>query len=322
MPHFKNLLANLHYLNHPLLSGLGALCVLSMGIFILSKNRKSKVYIVFFWMTLVISLWFFGNALSMFYFNNFELALFWFKFGYTGVPFISVAYYHFYLVQFRDKKKVLYLLYTICILEVLYLWFLNDIKTGAYVLPNVGVIWRGMPPFSYFLLFSMVKYIAITGVTAISFLKEYKKENMFLKKKQLKFLTIVFSIAIMGGIEWLVSFDIPIHIGWLVIPLFVGSIAHAIIRYRLMDIKIVFSRTLAIALMLGGLVIFHTLFMYLFCLIIGCSLIGYYPASIFSFIIIGYLVFGTPLRKKVHFWTNGIILKGKYDYQEILKEAA
>ena len=243
MQDLNDLLSSVHYLNHPLLSGLSALLILLMGIFVLSRDRKSELYRTFFWITLVMSIWFFGNALSMFYFNNFEYAFFWFKFGYTTVPLLSISYYHFYLAYFKKEKRILYSLYIIGILEIIYLWlFSGDHKTADYVLPNVGVIWRTMSPIFYFLLFGMVKYIILSTVTTVSFLNKYRKETALLKKQELKYLTAVFFVTIFGTIEWLVIFGIPLHIAWPVLPVLVGLIAYAILKYQLMNIKIIIKK--------------------------------------------------------------------------------
>lgn len=313
----KDLLARLHYLNHSYLSGLCTLITLALGFLVLSKNRKSELYRVFFWMMLAISTWFLGNALSMFYVNKFGLAFFYLRFGYTGAILISVSYYHFYLTYSNKKKIILYFLYAICILEIIYLWLLDDWKIGSYVLPNVGVVWQGMPRFSYFLIFGMLKYAVISTVTAFSFLGQYKNETVALKRQQLKYLTITFFMAIIGIIEWLVAFDIPLHIGWITIPFFVAPLAYAIIRYRLMDIQVVFSRTFAIVMLGISVLALHlitTKFLY--------PLMGYYSAGAISLAFIGYIILGTPLSKKLFSWANSIVLKDKYNYQEILKEAS
>lgn len=254
MEFLNNFLASVHYLNHPLLSGLSALSILLVGIFVLTKNSKSGLYRAFFGMTFILSVWFFGNALSMFYFDNFERVIFWFKFGYTSVSFLAVSYYIFYLAYFKKKNKIIYPLYIICLLEIFYLWFLGDIRSGAYFLPNVGMVWQGMSAFSYFLIFGMVKYIIVSAITFISFLGEYKKE-IGLQKKQVKWLIIAFFVLILGSIEWLVVFNIPLHIAWVLIPAFIGIIAYAILKYQLMNINIivkkVFFYSLSIALISG-----------------------------------------------------------------------
>ena len=46
--YFENTLISFHYFNHPLLSCLSALVILLIGVFVLSKDRQSKLYRTFF----------------------------------------------------------------------------------------------------------------------------------------------------------------------------------------------------------------------------------------------------------------------------------
>lgn len=244
MAELNNILASLHYLNHPILSGISALSCFLIGVFVLSKDYKSNLYRLFFLMTFSLGAWFLGNALSMLYYNNFNRAFFWFKFGYTMVPFIAVSYYHFYLTQVKKKNKIIFFLYLICALEVFYLWFSEKIGIGIHVLPNVGLVWQINSPFFYFGLFGMVKYIILTTITAVSFFRSYKTEEDILKKKQFKLLSILFFVIIFGALEWLVIFNMPLHPAWMVIPFFVALVAYAMFRYQLFNIKVLAKKAL------------------------------------------------------------------------------
>ena len=257
MQYLNNFLASVHYLNHPYLSGLSALLLLLLGVFVFSRDRKNELYRVFLWLNFTITIWFFGNVLSMVNFNNIDAAIFWFRFGYIGAIFISATYYHFYLSFFRKKKTILYFVYASAVLEIIYLWFSEDIRMFAYALPNVGVVWQGISIFSYFLIFGMAKYIIISISVAVMFLREYKQETILSSQIQLKWLSIIFFILFLGATEWLVMFNIQLHIAWLVIPLFTGSIAYAILKHQLMDIKVVvkkaFFYSIGIALVSGAI---------------------------------------------------------------------
>lgn len=242
MQYLNNFLASVHYLNHPYLSGLSTLLLLLMGIFVFIKDRKNELYRVFLWLNFTIAVWFFGNVLSMVNFNNIDTAFFWFRFGYTGAIFISATYYHFYLSFFRKKKTILYFVYSFAVLEIIYLWFYDGMKMFAYALPNVGIVWQEMSFYSYFLIFGMAKYIIISISVAVMFLRKSRQETIPSKKIQLKWLSIIFFIFFWGATEWLVIFNIRLHIAWLVIPFFTASIAYSILKYQLMDIKLVVKR--------------------------------------------------------------------------------
>lgn len=260
MVSINNFLASVHYLNHPVLSGISALSCFLIGIFVLSRDYKSNLYKSFSIMTFSLAVWFSGNALSMLYYNNFNRAFFWFKFGYTTVPFVAVSFYHFYLAQTKKKSKIIFFLYLICALEVFYLWFSGKIGIGIiHTLPNVGLVWQINSPFFYFGLFGMVKYIILATITAISFFRSYKTEEDVFKKKQFKLLSILFFVIIFGALEWLVIFNVPLHIAWAVIPFFVSLVAYAMFRYQLFDIKVLAKKALLYSIgiaLANGIIIF------------------------------------------------------------------
>ena len=252
-----NFLESVHHLNHPLLSGLSALVILLLGFFVLSKEKKTELFRVFFFMMITISLWFACNAFSMYYFNNFEKAILWYKIGYIGPIFMAVVYYHFYLAYSKKRKIILYLLYFIALIEAYYLWFSGYVGIDAYFIENVGIVYRKISEGAYFKIFGMIKYVLFTLITAISFLKLYKKEIEPLKKQQLKYLTIAFFTLTMGAIEWVSAFNIPLHLAWILSPIFVALIAYAILKYQLMDIKVVLKKaffySIGIALISGAI---------------------------------------------------------------------
>lgn len=251
MQSLKDFLASVHYLNHPIISGLGTLALLVMGIFVLTRNPKSELYRIFFLLMSVIAVWFGGNTLCMLYYRNIDLAIFWFKIGYSGVCFMTAVYYHFYLVQTKKtERNFLYLLYFIGILELIFLWSFSGLKNGASALLNVGVIWQGMPRVSYFLAFGMVKYIIVTLLIAKSLFNEYKKSSGP-EKKRFQWLTVFFFAFTLGSIEWAVVFGIPLHIGWLAVPLALFPISYAIVKHQLMDIKIVIKKAFIYSIIIG-----------------------------------------------------------------------
>lgn len=91
---------------------------------------------------------------------------------------------------------------------------------------------------------------------------------------------------------------------------------YAITRYRLFDIHIIISRTLTIVFLSIGLAGIHIGLFKLFEPIIGSTL-----AILVSLSVIGFILFRTTLKKKVQKGINSVVLKGKYEYQDILRES-
>jgi PAS domain S-box-containing protein len=94
-------------------------------------------------------------------------------------------------------------------------------------------------------------------------------------------------------------------------------IFYAITRHRLFDIRFIVSRTLIILFLSFCISAFQfVLFKVLE------PLIGPIATIFISVPAIGIIFFGTPLSKNVQQWINDLVLKGRYQYQQMLKESA
>ncbi len=95
------------------------------------------------------------------------------------------------------------------------------------------------------------------------------------------------------------------------------SIFYAIRRYRLFDIRLILSRTIAILLLSFCISALQFLLFRLLEPVVGAI------ASIFiSVPIIGVLFFGTPLSRNVQRWINELVLGDRYLYQKMLRRSA
>lgn len=255
METLNDFLASVHYLNHPLLSFLSGIAVFLLGLYVFLQDKKSKLFLVFLFLNLSISCWFWGNAISMYFFDDFSHALFWYKIGYIGVPFMSVFYYHFYLAYSEKQNKIVYLFYVMAVSEIIFLWFSNVAGNGAIFLKNVGIVYPEINAGAYLKIFGMVKYAVLSWITAISFFSDYKKESDLCKKQKLKYLTGIFFVLVLGIIEWVATFGIHLHIAWIAVPPFAFMMAYAILKYQLMEIRVIVKRaffySLGIALVSG-----------------------------------------------------------------------
>ena len=318
MEYINELLARVHYLNHPYISITGAIGMLFMGAYVLSRDTKSELYRVYFTWNFILSLWFIGNGVSMFYYKNLEVAVIGFRIAYLGIPFIAPLSYHFYVTYFRKLKTPLfYTFYILALLESIYLIFTSDIRQGATTLFNVGLFWRGMPRFSYFLILGVTTFITGALISAFSFLRESRNEVNLFKKNQFRSLAIFFFAYSLGSIEWFVAFGIPMHAGWMAIPGFMGTMAYSIIHYRAMEVETVVHRTilwistiLLLVLPAGvvGLVLLN---------IISPSYIPLRIATLSVYLIL-FVVYYTRLRPRI----DMMFRRRKYDYQTILGKVA
>lgn len=320
MPALHAFLARFGYFNHPYISGFIAITLMLFGVFVLFKDRKARINQAFFFITWVLANWFFGNALSMFYAHDINTAIRWACIGYSTAPLMSLAYYLFYVTythQFKRKKNHITIITVISIIEILWIWVFDDVKINARALPHVGVFWHGMPRWSWVTTIGMLKYFILSIIVGSLFLKEYKKEILPLKKKQLKSLANIFFVLSMGATEWLVVYGIPVHMAWMVAPFFMFLLAHSIINYRILEIDTVLHQTILwavtiICLVLPGLIVAVNMKEWL----------GLHNPYLHYALLALYFIFYINLYIRIRPRIDHLFRRRKYDYQTVLGKMA
>lgn len=149
-----------------------------------------------------------------------------------------------------------------------------------------------------------------------------KRRFTGIKQRQLSLFfrgTIIF-----GAGAALVSGFIPL-IGTFVLTPELGSYfgfpwiiltGYAIMRYSLFDIRVVLSRTLAAALIW---IAFIGAFLWIVHLLEPFT--GHSLSMLISLSLLGFIVYGTPLSRWMQTSVQRMVVKGKYDYQQVLKES-
>ncbi|MDD5067138.1 MAG: histidine kinase N-terminal 7TM domain-containing protein, partial [bacterium] len=302
---------------HPYLSAAGALITLLAGLFVWWKNMRSATCRAFLFMTIALFVWFFGNSFSMIYPDNFQKSLLWYRIAYSTVPFLAPAFFHFYLVFLNKKSRAMPFILGLAFLEFFLLWFTDLPAQGAYALKNVGIVWKGMPVFSWILGFSMIRYFIIVLLCMLGFIREMKKETVPLRRKQLRNFAWIYGLLIMGWTEWIVGFDIPLHIAWLLVPVFILQFGYAIIHFRALEFDTVVHKTILWLTTIILLVVPAGMINLL--LLRGFSLQG--EASrvmILSAYLILFVAYYNRLRPRI----DHLFRRRKYDYQTIMGKIA
>ncbi len=91
---------------------------------------------------------------------------------------------------------------------------------------------------------------------------------------------------------------------------------YAISRYRLFDISLIISRLLTIVLLSIAVSVLHLSLFSVFQPVMGAT-----NAILFSLFLIGTVFFGTHLSRAVQWRILSFLVKGRYDYQRVLKES-
>ena len=227
------------------LSGLFiAITSIALGLFVFLKNKKAKVNQSFALFCVSVFVW------SGFYIlwplaESKEGTLFWFRMLHVGSIFISITYFHFivtWLGLYQKKKKAVFIGYCLAFFFLLFVFsplFIKDMvpKFSMRYWAEPGILYHfyllmffGFAIYSFYLL--LVNYNKATGI----------------KKKQIGFILAGIVIAYIGGsTNYLLWYDINVPpYGNILGAAFVISSAYAIVKYRLMNIKVILTELLVV----------------------------------------------------------------------------
>ncbi len=117
-------------------------------------------------------------------------------------------------------------------------------------------------------------------------------------------------LQLLGGIAFEPGLASFFSLPWVILTFY------ACIRYSLFDIRTIVSRTLTIIFLFIFVALIH-----LGTIALLSPFLGNLASDLISLSLIGFIFYGTPLRTTVQKWIESIVLKGKYDYQQLLKES-
>jgi PAS domain S-box-containing protein len=118
------------------------------------------------------------------------------------------------------------------------------------------------------------------------------------------FLQLVGGVAFEPGLASFFSFP------WVILTFY------ACIRYSLFDIRTIVSRTLTVIFLFIVVALIH-----FGTIAVLSPLLGDVTSDLISLSLIGFIFYGTPLRSRVQTWIASIVLKGRFDYQQLLRES-
>lgn len=211
-----------------------------LGLIVYSKSRKNLTNITYGLFCLSVSIW----SYSYFFWQistDAKSALFWCRSLMAGAIFIPTFYFHF-ICSFLDinsqKKKILIFAYIFCFMSLLFNLTPLFVKSVSQKMwfkywPDAGIVYIPFLVIWFWLLWYSVQVII-------------KPINNSIGEKRNQLFYLVFSIilgAIGGATNFPLWFNIHLPpIGNILISVYVAIVAYAIVRYRLMDIKIAVTR--------------------------------------------------------------------------------
>ncbi len=236
------------------ISGLiNAISVFALGGIVYFKNRKKQINILYTLFCFFVGFWSFCYFLWQISQDR-NSALFWSRSLMAGAIFIPICFLHFVLLLlelYEKRKKLVKIGYFIFLLFFIFdftPWFVNDVRPKIFFKfwPDPG------PIFAIFL--SIWFWYCLYPCYLL--IRDYKKFTG-IKRQQIKYVLIGILIGYSSGsTNYFLWYNIPIPpYGNFIVPIFVGIMAYAVVRYRLMDIKVAVTRagifTVVYTLVLG-----------------------------------------------------------------------
>ena len=294
-------------------AGISAVGVFVLGLIVLTRNIKAPLNKAFFGFTIGITIWLVATFEMLRNCINPNTAIFWDRMAYIGVAFIAVTMYHMSLVLRKKLGKQKIILFAGYFLAIV---FLSLSHTSLFIddlyIYNYGCHAKAQPLHNIFLSI-FVFYVILFFINTIL---AYKNSINPVQKTQTKYFLLAFVIFSTGIVAFLPAYQIPIPPFTFIVE-FIGVIimAYAIIRHRLMDIRIVIKQ--------GTVYIFSiiTTLAFTFCILTGINYftrisLNHYLLAIGSLLS---LVVFEPTKKIFQKFANKYLFTSLYNYQATIR---
>lgn len=225
---------------HAIPNLISAIFSIGIGIFVFTRNKRSKVYTSFLLLTVAVFIWQLGTFLLLLVTEP-KQALFWCRFVYIGAIFIPVTTFHFVTTFLGLRKQEKYVLLSYIIGVLIFL----PLSRTKYFLPSVyryfwGYWFKAGLLHPLFLLFFAVLML----ISFYNLFLGFKTEKLPSERVRRKYLFIALLIGYVGAVDYFPNYGIGVYpFGHLAVIVCVLTIAYAIVTYRLMDIAVVITRT-------------------------------------------------------------------------------
>ena len=275
-------------------------------IIVIKRNPLSGLNRSFGYFALSVAFW----AYSYFFWQiskSAESALFWCRVLMAGAIFIPPTFLHFSITLIGKRKKYLRAIMLWYLFSVFFLaldfttLFVKDVRPRLFFSywPTAGIAYT---PF-------LLMFISLIIYSHVLMFRSYRQFSG-VKRNQIKYVLLGTTIGFLGGAtNYFLWYDIPIPpVGNVLVAVYVFLVAYAIVKYRLMDITLVWRQVL----MFASYFIVASAFPFL------PMIFGYrYPVSlgvIMAFFLLVAPFFYSFLQRFSQPFVDDVLLRGKYSY--------
>lgn len=296
---------------------LTSIASLALGIFVIYRSQIRSANFLWGLVSFSIMIWSFGLYKIVTSDNETE-AIFWNRILYLGAIFIPVLYYHFISSFLNIVNNFLLKLFYVIALLLLFFNFTSD----NFI--------KGAPPFNAFpywlsvgflYYFYIVFFVFLVMLSFFKILSNYKNLSG-LKKIQIKYIFLTGIVGFLGGSTNFLPQTIGFYpMGNYFVFCYAVIVSYAIIKHRLMNIKLVIARSILYTVLVGTVASFFALSVFLATNYMGVqSINGKIISYIVSSVIV--VVFLDPIKRVFAKLTDAIFYKDKIDYAKVLQRAS
>lgn len=221
----------------------------SLGVYVLLKNPKSSVNKSLFFWCAALGSW------SLFYFvwqleRDGERALLWTRLLMVGAIFVPITYFHLVITFLRNRERIHHAFLLVgYVLALVFMALLPTHLMVDRVEPAGGFPYWPMPGKMY-----LVYLIYFFGYTLYSVMLAYRAIGTAssIMQRQIKFMLFGIAISIIGGsTNYFLWYGVPIKpYGNIFASAYVIFTVYAIMRYRLLNVKVIATEIFVGALLI------------------------------------------------------------------------
>ncbi|RJQ44672.1 MAG: hypothetical protein C4538_09875 [Nitrospiraceae bacterium] len=299
---------------------IGAIFSIVLGGFVFLKDRKSDIHISFSLFCLSLFVWLFGYTVT-YTINDEQIAVFFARISCTGAMFAAPSCYHF-SVSYLNKKRervIVWASYFIFLLIAPFSMTSDYFLSGVYKY-HWGYYSRAGALHPLYLIIFFAVFIRSFWLLYCGYRERISLSP--LKTNQIRYIFYGYITALMGAIDYVPKYGVEFYpFGFLFEIVFVSVIAYSIMRYRVMDINIVFKRTAAYSLAAGLLTgLFVVIVMTITNFLSSYAYVSSFKVSIFAAVVIALLF--NPLRNRIQNIIDKIFYKQSYDYYSTVRKVS
>src|ERR1043166_4707063 len=209
-----------------------ALLILAAVIF--SRQRASRVAVLFCAMIVLVAVWFAAFAL-MFMANDAGAALRWGRVGLGGVALLPAAIYDFTTTALRlhsRRRRVVHLVWVVAVV-----FGVVSVAGGAIAQDVAAHPWGFYPVHGYLFGVFLVFFLGVLIAQLVEGINETRKTTDKVRRRRIARMMLSFAVVYFAAIDFLPMYGVPMRpVGYVPVVAFMAVAWTAILRHRLAPI--------------------------------------------------------------------------------------